>query len=661
MKRILQKRPTFLFLLMAAACGALGPQAAVSIYVSPEQLAEQAPLIVDASVEEVRSGHDPESGKLATYVTLNVHDVLRGPSEVEQLVVRELGGEWDGIVHRLDAVPSYRVGERVIAFLEPRADGSLRTNNMFFGKFSIDRRHPRGPRRASRDLEGQGTIVGLPQRMESLSVNDLVAVSSSVSLDPRYGDRAWQPRPAEWSRLEWQDDSPSLDDESPTQQPRQSQLRELDRRDGGGDATVNPDFGALSLGSPARWTQSDSGSSVVINVQPDNNPLSDDTAAVTQIGRALDAWNDVSNSRLSLSLGNTSYDYTTGRNSPASNYSGINVVLFDDPYDDISDPNGCGGVLAIGGYWRSGSTGPQINNVTFHPALQLYVIFNNNFQCFLGVADNLAEVATHEIGHGIGFGHSTVADAIMRSSAYGNRGPRLGSDDAEAAHCHYPHDVSLLYPNGGESLTAGTVETIQWTVTSEVSGDDGTIDLEYSTDGGSSWLPIVTETANDGSHSWLVPAVTTNAAMVRAIRPASAPAPYPNICSGDDSDSALTIVEASPIAGSISGASVRLVQVGNGELRVEWSGSCSIDATDYAIYEGDLATLRAGSWNHQPLTCSAGNDLQESFTPASGFTYYLVTPRTASAEGGLGVDSYGSPRPQSSGACAVRESGECSS
>jgi hypothetical protein len=660
MKRIQRKRTILLFLLTAAACGALGPQAAVSIYVSPEQLAEQAPLIVEATVQDVRSGHDPETGKLATYVTLNVHDVLRGPSDIDELVVRELGGEWDGVVHQLDAVPTYRTGERVISFLESRADGSLRTNNMFFGKFSVDRRNPRGPSRASRDLEGQGTIVGLPQRIESLSVNDLVAVSSSISLRPEYSGRQWQARPAEWSRLEWQSDAPSIGEDSLTQQPRQSLLHELERREDGGD-TMNPDFGALSLSSPSRWTQSDSGASVIINVQPDNNPLSSDSAAVTQIGRALDAWNEVSNSRLSLSLGSTNYDYTTGRNSPASNYSGINVVLFDDPYDDISDPNGCGGVLAIGGYWRSGSTGTQVNNLTFHPALQLYVIFNNNFECFLGVADNLAEVATHEIGHGIGFGHSTVADAIMRSSAYGNRGARLGDDDEAAAHCHYPHDVSILYPNGGESLTAGTIETIQWAVTSEVSGDAGTIDLEYSTDGGSSWLPIVTETANDGNHSWLVPAVSSTAAMLRAIRPAITQAPYPTICSGDASDDTLSIEEASPIAGSVSGASVRLVQLGNGELNVEWSGSCSEDASDYAIYEGDLTTLRAGSWNHQPLTCSAGNDLQESFTPASGFTYYLIAPRTTSAEGGLGADSYGTPRPQSSGACAVRESGECPS
>lgn len=646
--------------------------AAVSVYMPPEEISTRAALVVEAQVAETRSGLDPNTGALNTYITLRIEHVHRGPAGLSEVVVREPGGRWGDLVHQLDAVPVYHAGEHVYTYLEPAADGALRTVGMFFGKFRLEKTRTRGPLIATRDLEGQGTILGRAEQRESFTRNDLVAltagvpyrasrrVSRSAKAAGRSADSpAWNARPPEWERVEWDDGRSG---------PRIHSDPRIQASSGGVDIQLRqftsdtPRFVALSSGNPARWNESDSGIPVVVHIEPAGNPLNDAAAAVHEIARALDAWTDIPQSRLHLTLGNTNYDYSGQFASPTSSYSGVNVVLFDDPYEDISDPTGCSGVLAVGGYWRSVSSAALINNVSFHPALQLYVILNNSFECFLANADNLAEVVTHEIGHGIGFGHSGESDAIMRSGSYGSRGPRLGDDDIDAAHCHYPHTLTLLAPNGGEVWTAGSTETIAWSATSEAGGDPGSVDLEYSTDGGSSWLPIAAGTANDGSHSWTVANAPGDDVRLRVVRHAlgTLTSPYPvSSCSNDMSDNSLSITTSPPVAGSVS-ADVTLEKLAGGSIRVRWGTSCSGDVDDYAIYAGSLAALRAGSWDHTPVSCSAGTDLVEDIVPGGGASYYLVAARAGAAEGSLGADSAGQERPAAAAACAIREAPSCS-
>jgi subtilisin family serine protease len=71
--------------------------------------------------------------------------------------------------------------------------------------------------------------------------------------------------------------------------------------------------------------------------------------------------------------------------------------------------------------------------------------------------------------------------------------------------------VTVTYPNGGETLTAGSVATITWSWT----GSFSTVNIDYSTNGGSTWTSIVSSTANDGSHAWNVPSTATTQGRVR--------------------------------------------------------------------------------------------------------------------------------------------------
>ncbi len=634
--------------------------AALSIYVPVSEVAEGAPIAVEARVLAVASGYDPETGALATYVTLEVERTHRGPSGMTRIVLRERGGRIGDLVHETDAVPVYVPGTSVFAFVERGPDGAPRTAFGFFGMLTIDRGDARGRDRATRDLSGQGTILGLPgpAEIESYRLRDLAATAARAKRTASLSVEG-SLFPPELPRLLWdvEPNPPPLSGPSPS-------AGTLDRADG--PVARPPAFAPLDPGARVRWTAADSGQPVVVNVEPARNPLGNDALAVLQIERAMAAWTGVPESRLSIFLGSGSYAFTgSGSQSPARSYPPTNIVLFGDPYGDVADPSGCSGTLAIGGYWRSGSITSSVNNASFYPALRLYVIFNNNFECFLGNAENLAEVATHELGHGLGFGHSSVADAVMRSFAYGgSRGPRLGDDDRDGAHCHYPHTLTLTAPNGGETWPAGATRTIAWTSTAESGPDAGTVDLEWSSNGGSPWTTIVSATPNDGAHPWTVPNVPGSQHRVRVIRPnrvAPTPSPYPSACSSDTSDGSFQITAAPPVAGQVPSGGATPLRVDRGAagaVFLSWGPSCSSGASDYAVYEGSLAALRAMTWDHAPAVCSAGADLTETLVPGAGSRYFLVAPRAGTLEGLLGASSWG-PRPASSSACAPREATSC--
>jgi len=71
--------------------------------------------------------------------------------------------------------------------------------------------------------------------------------------------------------------------------------------------------------------------------------------------------------------------------------------------------------------------------------------------------------------------------------------------------------LSLVSPNGGESFSAGSSESVTWSD----SGSVVNVRLEYSTDNGSSYSDIVASTGNTGSYSWTVPNENSSLCLVR--------------------------------------------------------------------------------------------------------------------------------------------------
>lgn len=638
--------------------------ASTSIYLSPDQLATAAPIVLEGTVEDVASGYDPVTKAVSTYVTLHVTAVHRGPPDLDRVVLREPGGRFAGLVHEVDAVPVFREGQRVLVFAEPGRDGALRSAGMFFGTFLLDGGTGRTPIRARREMSGRGTILRAPPDvMEDFPLPDLVSLVASTP-ERRPGEaRPWRAVPPELDRIQWEEPLPGdTIVAAPTPQGGTPALAATPTS----PTAVRPEFVSLTPSYPVRWEEVDASIAVTADLERGRNPLGDDDAAAAEISRAMAAWTNVPEARIALALGNSDARFTEANpRSPADAYPPTSVLLFGDPYDDLSDPISCGGTLAMGGYWRSTTPGRVVNNVTFYPARRLYVIFNRGFECFLGDPLNLAEIAAHELGHAIGLGHSAATGSIMRPFAYGDRGAVLGLDDRDAVHCLYPHTLTVTSPAGGETWSAGTVRPILWKSSAEAGPDPGTVDLDLSTDAGATWAPIARGEPNDGSFTWVVPNLPGGRGRIRVSRGAVAgppPAPYPLRCSQDASNANFTILAGPGPAGTVpdgrSGAPLRVARSASGALVVSWGATCG-RATNYALYEGSLDALRLGAWDPKPATCAAGADREATVASSPGARYFLATSLAGVVEGPLGADSSGRQRPVPPTVCGVRETTTC--
>jgi len=147
--------------------------------------------------------------------------------------------------------------------------------------------------------------------------------------------------------------------------------------------------------------------------------------------------------------------------------------------------------------------------------------------------------------------------------------------------------LTLTAPNGGETWTGGSSQTITWTS----GGAIANVKLEYSTNNGSSWTTIVSSTANDGSHTWSVPDVQTSSALVRV---------------SDAADDLPTDVSNSTF--TITGSSLTLTAPNGGETwaggssqNIIWSSSGSI--TNVKL---EYSTNNGASWTI--IISSTAND-----------------------------------------------------
>lgn len=92
--------------------------------------------------------------------------------------------------------------------------------------------------------------------------------------------------------------------------------------------------------------------------------------------------------------------------------------------------------------------------------------------------------------------------------------------------------VTVTAPNGGESWAATTARSITWDTT----GLMASVNIDYSTNGGTDWTRVASGTANDGEYSWTVPDVLSSDCRVRVSDSDGDPA--------DASDAAFAITEA---------------------------------------------------------------------------------------------------------------------
>jgi lysophospholipase L1-like esterase len=106
--------------------------------------------------------------------------------------------------------------------------------------------------------------------------------------------------------------------------------------------------------------------------------------------------------------------------------------------------------------------------------------------------------------------------------------------------------VTVVSPNGGESLHAGSTHSILWSS----AGSIANVRLELSTDNGTTWQTITGSAPNTGQYEWTVPAVNTSQARIRISDVA-------NPAVSDISDAVFAIVTETVITPIVFGATWR--------------------------------------------------------------------------------------------------------
>jgi len=153
------KSRTWQTLLGAVAVLAVASTASATVMVEVplEDMIRNADAIVHGTVTRsgVRMAIGDGGMEPQTLTTIEVHEWLAGEGG-RTVRLRELGGRWQGGGVHYEGTPTYRAGEEVVVFLEPRdeAPHDLRTYAMAQGKFVVRPGVPGAPDTVRRDLSG---------------------------------------------------------------------------------------------------------------------------------------------------------------------------------------------------------------------------------------------------------------------------------------------------------------------------------------------------------------------------------------------------------------------------------------------------------------------------------------------------------------------------
>jgi len=156
--------------------------------------------------------------------------------------------------------------------------------------------------------------------------------------------------------------------------------------------------------------------------------------------------------------------------------------------------------------------------------------------------------------------------------------------------------ITVTAPNGGETWQTGTTQTVLWSS----QGSVGNVNIDLSTDGGTNWTNLVSNTANDGSQTVTVPNTPSSTCRIRVREPDGTPS--------DISDNNFTISTTPPPPG------ITVVYPNGGEIwtvgetrTVQWTSQGSVGNVNI-----DLSTNSGSTWT--TLVSNTANDGSQTIT-----------------------------------------------
>jgi hypothetical protein len=388
-------------------------RASTFVMMSDDDLIIGARAIVKGKVLSMDCQLDEQTGRIFTYVRVRVQEVLKGEITERQVVLKEEGGQVGSRGSTIFGAARFSGGERVLLYLDTRRDGSLRVYQMFMGKFSIVDDPGTGERLVIRDAADRGTSVIQSEGAVGVVTTNRMRLAAYLDM-VRTRVAIIRERSARFYESYYKD------------VPMLSQPREYSRAREG---EFEPQYRFLTS-PPVRWFEPDVGQPVVFLVNPDGAPnpqIMDDVSA------AMDAWSSVPGCSMRvINGGSSSICYERDSNN----------IVFNNCDGPFSPSPGCASILALGGVnWDSSQT-RIINGTTFVRANTGHISFNPYASCDFGDHCIVREIATHELGHALGLGHSQFADATMAGTAhFDGRCASIRQDDRDG--------ITFIYPDTG--------------------------------------------------------------------------------------------------------------------------------------------------------------------------------------------------------------------